>query len=65
MKSIQDVKDAKKKLETDIENLIQKFEYENGVSISSDISISRQKYYADSGDDILYERIYVEISIEI
>lgn len=35
MKTIQEVKNAKKKLEQDISSLIAQFEKENGVSVSS------------------------------
>lgn len=62
MKTIQEVKNAKKKLEQEISFLISKFEKENGVAVSS---LEMETVGVCSGVGINYESTDIKVTIEL
>lgn len=62
MKTIQEVKNAKKKLEQDISSLIAQFEKENGVSVSS-LETETVGYCNGAGFNV--ECIEVQVTVKL
>ena len=62
MKTIQEMKEAKGKLEKDMMNLVFKFEQDYGVVIS-DVGIERCNHWSVSGRSALLNTIKVKVEL--